>query len=141
MPNFTVEDIKRLREATSLGMIECKRVLEESGGDYNKALELVRQAGIELEQKAKAVADGVLQVNRDEAEKRKIRQQEYEEKLRVEKSSTQMSKIQSELDSLQREVMALKKAHNALLAALEKTSKATPARTTTTYTSFYVGEF
>lgn len=137
MPNFTVEDLKRLREATSLGMIECKRVLEETGGDYNRALELIRQVGIEQEAKAKATADRSLQLYRDGAERRKVRRQEYEEKLRAEKSSTQMSKLQSELELLQREVMALKKAHNAFLAALEKT----PGRTTTTYTSFYVGEF
>jgi hypothetical protein len=35
--------------------------------------------------------------------------------------------------------MALKKAHNELLAALEKASK-TPGRTATTYTGFYMGE-
>jgi prefoldin subunit 5 len=56
------------------------------------------------------------------------------------KNSAQVSQLQSEVEILKREVMALKKAHNELLAALEKASKA-PGRTANTYTSFYVGEF
>lgn len=148
MSNFTVEDLKRLREATSLGMVECKRALEETGGDYNKALELIRQVRIEHEVKVKAAADGVLQLRRDAAERKsvqelekKVQEQEKEEKLQLKKSSAQMSKLQLEVDLLQREVIAIKKAHNALLAALEKAAKTTPGRTTTTYTGFYIGEF
>lgn len=47
MPIYTVEDLKKLREVTSLGMVECKRVLEEAGGDYKRALEIISQANLE----------------------------------------------------------------------------------------------
>ena len=147
MPNYTVEDLKKLREATSLGMIECKKILEEAGGDYKKALELISQADNEKAAKAKAAADHDLEISRGIAEKRKNREQEVEDKLREKKSSetimknsAQVSQLQSEVEILKREVMALKKAHNELLAALEKASKA-PGRATTSYTSFYMGEF
>lgn len=46
------------------------------------------------------------------------------------------SRLESEVESLRREVMALKKAHNNLLTLLEKDS-----RSSTTYTSFFVAEF
>lgn len=148
MLKYTVEDLKKLREVTSLGMVECKKFLEEADGDYKKALELISQADIEKVKKVKAAADHDLEISRGIAEKRKNREQEIEEKLRekkasetIMKTSTQVSDLQSEVENLKREVMAIKKAHNELLAALEKAAKAAPGRTTTTFTNFYMGEF
>lgn len=148
MLKYTVEDLKKLREATSLGMVECKKFLEEAGGDYKKALELISQADIEKAIKAKAAADHDLEISRGIAEKRKNREQEIEEKLREKKASetmmktsTQVSDLQSEVEKLKREVTAIKKAHNDLLAALDKASKSASGRTTITYSGFYVGEF
>ena len=148
MPNYTVEDLKKLREATSLGIVECKKFLEEAGGEFKKALELVSQADIEKATKAKVAADHDLEISRGIAEKRKNREQEIEGKIREKKASetmmktsTQVSDLQSEVENLKREVKAIKKAHNELLAALEKASKAAPGRTTTTFTNFYMGEF
>ncbi len=40
-----LEDIKRLRNVTGAGMMSAKRVLEESGGDFDKAIEALRRAG------------------------------------------------------------------------------------------------
>ena len=37
--------VKALREATGAGMMDCKRALEETGGDLEKATELLRQRG------------------------------------------------------------------------------------------------
>lgn len=129
-------------------MVECKKFLEEAGGDFKKALELISQADIEKATKAKAALDHDLEISRGIAEKRKNREQEIEEKLREKKASetmmktsTQVSDLQSEVENLKREVKAIKKAHNELLAALEKASKAAPGRTTTTFTNFYMGEF
>ena len=48
---ISVEHIQKLREATSCGVIECKKALEEAGGDFNKAKDVLRQRGIELAQK------------------------------------------------------------------------------------------
>lgn len=42
MANYTAADVKRLRELTGSGMMDCKRALEESGCDLDKAVELLR---------------------------------------------------------------------------------------------------
>jgi len=44
----TADDIKRLREETSCGVIDCKKALEEAKGDLNKAKELLRKRGLEM---------------------------------------------------------------------------------------------
>ena len=44
----TADDIKRLREDTSCGVIDCKKALEEAKGDFNKAKELLRKRGLEM---------------------------------------------------------------------------------------------
>lgn len=46
MPNYTAEDVKRLREDTGAGMMDCKKALDESQGDYEAAKEIVRQRGL-----------------------------------------------------------------------------------------------
>lgn len=38
--------VKELREKTSAGMMECKKALTESGGDFEKAIDLLRQKGL-----------------------------------------------------------------------------------------------
>jgi elongation factor Ts len=40
------EDVKRLREQTGAGIMDCKRALEESGGDYEKAALYLREKGL-----------------------------------------------------------------------------------------------
>ena len=45
---ISVDHIKELREMTSCGVIDCKKALEESGGDFNKAKEILQQRGLEL---------------------------------------------------------------------------------------------
>lgn len=42
------ETIKELREMTSCGVIECKKALEEAGGDLKKAKEILRLRGLEI---------------------------------------------------------------------------------------------
>ncbi len=44
----TADDIKRLREETSCGVIDCKKALEEAKGDFAKAKELLRKRGLEM---------------------------------------------------------------------------------------------
>lgn len=44
---ITVEQIKKLREETGAGVMECRKALAESGGDLNKAEEWLRKLGIE----------------------------------------------------------------------------------------------
>ncbi len=45
MSNFTAADVKKLRELTGSGMMDCKKALEESDGDFDKAVELLRIKG------------------------------------------------------------------------------------------------
>ncbi|MBS2962834.1 elongation factor Ts [Actinocrinis puniceicyclus] len=46
MANYTTADVKRLRELTAAGMMDCKKALEESGGDFDKAVEYLRVKGL-----------------------------------------------------------------------------------------------
>jgi len=49
MANYTAADVKRLRELTAAGMMDCKKALEEAEGDFDKAVEIIRvkgQAGV-----------------------------------------------------------------------------------------------
>lgn len=41
-----MEQIKKLREMTGAGMVDCKKALDEVGGDLDKAVELLRKKGI-----------------------------------------------------------------------------------------------
>ena len=45
MANYTAADVKRLRELTGSGMMDCKRALEDSDGELDKAVELLRIKG------------------------------------------------------------------------------------------------
>ena len=45
MANYTAADVKRLREMTGAGMMDCKRALEENEGDFEKAVEFLRIKG------------------------------------------------------------------------------------------------
>ncbi len=38
MSNFTDADVKKLRELTGAGMLDCKKALEETDGDFDKAV-------------------------------------------------------------------------------------------------------
>ncbi|MDO4631408.1 MAG: translation elongation factor Ts [Corynebacterium sp.] len=45
MANFTAADVKKLRELTGAGMIDCKKALAETDGDFDKAVEILRIKG------------------------------------------------------------------------------------------------
>ena len=46
MAEVTAEMVKRLRDMTGAGMMDCKRTLEEAEGDIDKAVLLLRERGI-----------------------------------------------------------------------------------------------
>jgi len=46
MANFTAADVKSLRQQTGAGMMDCKNALEESNGDLEAAIELLRLKGV-----------------------------------------------------------------------------------------------
>src|SRR3954470_2251124 len=43
---ISAKDVKALRERTGAGMMDCKRALQESGGDVDKAIEWLRVKGL-----------------------------------------------------------------------------------------------
>ena len=42
----TAQQVKDLRDATGAGPLDCKKALESTGGDFNKAVELLREKGL-----------------------------------------------------------------------------------------------
>jgi elongation factor Ts len=46
MSDISSAQVKELRDLTGAGMMDCKRALEETGGDVDKAIELLRQKGL-----------------------------------------------------------------------------------------------
>ena len=60
---ISAEDVRRLREVTGAGMMDCKRALQEAGGDFDRAKELLRergQAGIE-KRRGRTASNGVVE--------------------------------------------------------------------------------
>ncbi|GLY04845.1 MULTISPECIES: translation elongation factor Ts [Actinoplanes] len=45
MANFTAADVKKLRDLTAAGMMDCKKALDEADGDFDKAVEFLRIKG------------------------------------------------------------------------------------------------
>jgi len=45
-PTIGAEDVKRLRDITGAGMMDCKRALVEAGGDLERAQEILRTKGL-----------------------------------------------------------------------------------------------
>jgi len=43
---FTAADVKKLREMTNVGMMDCKKALNETDGDLDKAVEWLREKGL-----------------------------------------------------------------------------------------------
>lgn len=43
---ITTEMIKELREATSAGILDCRKALEQADGDFNKAVDFLREKGL-----------------------------------------------------------------------------------------------
>jgi elongation factor Ts len=46
MANISAADVKRLREQTGAGMLDCKKALEEAAGDFPAAIEVLRIKGV-----------------------------------------------------------------------------------------------
>ncbi len=42
---ITAQDVNKLRQMTGAGMMDCKKALTEAGGDFDKAIELLRKKG------------------------------------------------------------------------------------------------
>jgi elongation factor Ts len=51
MMSINMDDLKQLRKATGAGMLDCKKALEESEGDMQKAITILREKGIKVASK------------------------------------------------------------------------------------------
>ena len=43
---FTAQDVKKLREMTNVGMMDCKKALQATDGDMDKAVDWLREKGL-----------------------------------------------------------------------------------------------
>jgi elongation factor Ts len=59
---ITAEDVKRLREQTGAGVMDCKRALEETSGDFEQATHWLREKGLSAAAKKadRDVREGVI---------------------------------------------------------------------------------
>ncbi len=62
MAQITPQMVKELRERTQAGMMDCKRALQETGGDMEKAIEYLREKGLASAAKkaGRIAADGLV---------------------------------------------------------------------------------
>lgn len=49
--SISAADVKKLRDQTGAGMMDCKKALEESEGDFDRAVEILRKKGQKLSEK------------------------------------------------------------------------------------------
>ncbi len=63
MAQITPQMVKELRERTQAGMMDCKRALEETGGDMEKAIAYLREKGLAAAAKkaGRVAADGLVE--------------------------------------------------------------------------------
>ncbi|GAB4387322.1 MAG: translation elongation factor Ts [Thermodesulfovibrionales bacterium] len=62
MSAITAGMVKELRERTNAGMMECKKALSESGGDMERAVEILRERGLAtaLKKAGRSASEGVI---------------------------------------------------------------------------------
>jgi elongation factor Ts len=61
---ITTEMIKQLREATNAGILDCRKALESSDGDFDKAVDYLREKGLAMAAKRsdREASEGVVEV-------------------------------------------------------------------------------
>ncbi len=67
MSTITTEQVKELRDATGVSVMQCRKALEEAGGDMEKAIILLRKKGSEIADKKadRTAADGLIVARTD----------------------------------------------------------------------------
>jgi elongation factor Ts len=60
---ITADMVKQLRDMTGAGMMECKKALSDAGGDFDKAIDTLRKAGIAKAEKRgeRAASEGLVE--------------------------------------------------------------------------------
>ena len=59
---YSADDVKRLRELTAAGMLDCKKALDEANGDFDKAVEIIRVKGLKgvTKREGRATSNGLV---------------------------------------------------------------------------------
>ena len=67
MASVNMADVKRIREITAAGMMDCKKALEESDGDFDRAIELLRLKGAKDvgKREARTASNGLVALKQD----------------------------------------------------------------------------
>ncbi len=67
MSTITTEQVKELRDKTGVSVMQCRKALEETGGDIEKALIMLRKKGAEIAEKKsdRTASDGLVVVKTD----------------------------------------------------------------------------
>jgi len=62
---ISAKDVKSLREQTGAGMMDCKRALQDAGGDVSKAVEVLRERGLAKagKREGRATSEGVIAIS------------------------------------------------------------------------------
>ena len=68
---ISAQDVKQLKEMTNCGMMDCKRALEQTNGDFDAAVKYLREQGLAKAAKkaARIAAEGLVYTKIDEAKK------------------------------------------------------------------------
>ena len=68
---ISAKDVSALRAKTGVGMMDCKKALEETNGDFDEAIKLLREKGLAVAAKkaARIAADGKVDILYDEESK------------------------------------------------------------------------
>ena len=63
MTQITAQSVRMLRQKTGLGMMDCKKALQETGGDSEKAVEYLRKQGLSAVEKraGRDASEGLIQ--------------------------------------------------------------------------------
>ena len=71
MNKISTSDIKKLRDLTGAGFLDCKEALDNSGLDIDKAIEFLRKKGVSTAQKKKdrTASEGLIAISKDQSNK------------------------------------------------------------------------
>ena len=138
MSNYTAQDVKKLREATGAGFLDCKNALDEAKGNYEKARQIISRDSEpkrELEEEIKTRKN-------ESAARRKSQYLEDQKTSKIASVESEIANLKREIFEIKREIFEIKKAHNSLIVALEKAAKERSAsKQTLMYGTYFVGDF
>ena len=130
---FSALDVKKLREITSCGMMDCKKALTETDGDMDKAVEYLREKGLATAAKkaGRIASDGIVKVYMNDAKSVAVLLEVNSETDFVAKNEEFLSFVESvakvvaeknpkDVDALKAETMGSGTVEDALTALIAK---------------------